>query len=154
MKPTTEETFSLIQVKDEVSNEIVETSESHEPTRIPTPPFLKITDQFSLSNHFSNVKIVASLPSLPLQNLPAVPIQYERAQHRGNNLFYKGYRFYREGSNIFQKTKQLRIYWRCASVERTCRARIHTDSQLFVLTVKGEHENSCRKVSFPINCDQ
>lgn len=135
----------LIKVKDEFISTISELREVERTRRIPTPPFLRISSQFSMAA----TSFKQNLHSLRQFHQSAAPslMQFELALPRGNNIIYKGFRYYRDGANIYKKTQQLRIYWRCTNIPGKCRARVHTDPHFYVVKVVGDHESSCHVIS-------
>lgn len=128
----------LIKVKEEFLTAL----DNSTTTRIPTPPMFTISDQFSLAE----AAFHSSVPQFPPLRQVRPDIQghrFERAIPRGNNIVYKGFRYYKDGANIYKKTQQLRTYWRCTNIPGKCRARVHTDPHFIVVKVVGGHELSC-----------
>uniref|UniRef100_A0A336LLU9 CSON002385 protein n=1 Tax=Culicoides sonorensis TaxID=179676 RepID=A0A336LLU9_CULSO len=72
-----------------------------------------------------------------------VPYGSHRATPDGNNLLFKGYRYYKDGANIYKKSREIRIYWRCINIPGKCRARLHTSIDYYVVKVVGDHQLSC-----------
>lgn len=84
-------------------------------------------------------------------NIIQRPVENTKGSMEGVFLCYKGFKYYRDGTNFDKKTQCQKVYWRCSAYKRNrCRARLHTDLAGYVLRVSQAHLINC-KLLYPRN---